>query len=280
MKFGKKNKDKNIDSVEEVAEEKTAVEEADDEVSATDDETSATDECVDEINDDAVQEDASVDDSVEDKEVDKLIKKADKKEAKRKKKAEKKKLKEQKEEDKKKEDVNIVKELLSLIFYIGIVVLLCFLVINFVGCRSKVDGDSMYPTLHDNDNLWVDKLSYTFGEPKRFDVIIFDYDDNTTFVKRIIGLPGETVRIDTDGVIYINNVPLEEDYGYEPIRANNLGRASADVILGEDEYFVLGDNRNNSRDSRFADVGNINIDDIDGKVVLRIYPFSSFGPVD
>ncbi|MCM1082627.1 MAG: signal peptidase I [Clostridium sp.] len=171
----------------------------------------------------------------------------------------------------------MVKELLSLIIYIGIVVLLCFIIINFVGCRSRVEGESMMPTLNNQDNLWVDKLSYTFGDPKRFDVIIFHYNEETTYVKRIIGLPGESVRIDKDGNIYINDVLLREDYGKEKISANNLGRASQPVLLGKDEYFVLGDNRNNSSDSRWADVGNVQREDIVGKVVLRIYPFNDFG---
>lgn len=189
--------------------------------------------------------------------------------------------KDKKKEDKEKkpEEINIVKELLSLIIYIGVVVLLCYFVLNYVGCRSRVDGSSMNPTLEDNDNMWVDKLSYTFGDPKRFDVIIFNYDEDTTYVKRIIGLPGETVRIDQQGRIFINEQLLKEDYGMETILPTNLGRANQPVELEDDEYFVLGDNRNNSQDSRWADVGNVNRKDIVGKVVLRIYPFSSFGVI-
>lgn len=190
-----------------------------------------------------------------------------------------KKEKKSEKESKKPEEINIVKELLSLIIYIGLVILLCYFVINFVGCRSRVDGSSMNPTLEDGDNLWVDKLSYRFGNPKRFDVIIFNYDEDTTYVKRIIGLPGETVRIDQDGHIFINDQLLKEDYGKEVILPTNLGRASQPVVLGEDEYFVLGDNRNNSQDSRWADVGNVNRKDIVGKVILRIYPFSKFGTI-
>lgn len=193
------------------------------------------------------------------------------------KKKDKKNKKRKKKKDRKPEEVNIVKELLSLIIYIGIVVLLCFIIINFVGCRSRVEGESMMPTLNDKDNLWVDKLSYTFGDPKRFDVIIFNYNEDTTYVKRIIGLPGETVRIDKDGKIYINDRLLVENYGKEKISANNLGRASQPVLLGKDEYFVLGDNRNNSSDSRWADVGNVQREDIVGKVVFRIYPFKDLG---
>ena len=202
----------------------------------------------------------------------------------KKKKEKKKKKKKVKKEEQRPEDVNIVKELLSLIIYIGIVVLLCYFIINFVGCRSRVDGDSMEPTLSDGNNLWVDKLSYTFGEPERFDVIIFNYDEDTTYVKRIIGLPGETVRIDQNGNIFITGESgkeqlLKENYGNEKIKPNYLGRANQPVYLNEDEYFVLGDNRNNSRDSRWADVGNVKMEDIVGKVVLRIYPLTEIGVV-
>lgn len=181
--------------------------------------------------------------------------------------------------DDKPREINIVKELLNLIIYIGIVVLLCFLIIRFVGCRSRVDGNSMNPTLENGDNLWVSKLAYTLGDPKRFDVIIFNYDEDTTYVKRIIGLPGETVRIDQTGSIFINEVLLEENYGIEPILPTNLGRANQPVVLGENEYFVLGDNRNHSQDSRWSDVGNVSRDDIVGKVIFRIYPFNKLGRV-
>lgn len=175
------------------------------------------------------------------------------------------------------EDINIVKELLSLIIYFAIVILAVYFILTFVGCKSLVSGPSMNPTLQDMDQVWVDKLTYRFSEPKRFDVIIFNYDEDTTYVKRIIGLPGETVKIDTNGNIYINDKLMNENYGLERIAANKIGRASDKVYLGEGEYFVLGDNRNNSSDSRFADVGNVQKDDIVGKVLLRISPFKKFG---
>ncbi len=190
-----------------------------------------------------------------------------------------KKKKKKKTPERKPDEVNIVKELLGLIIYVGVVILLCFLIITFVGCKSRVDGDSMNPTLEDGDQLWVSKISYTLGKPHRFDVIIFKYDEDDTYVKRIIALPGERIRIDNEGNIYINDMLIEEHYGKEPIMAYNVGRAGQDVLLGEDEYFVLGDNRNNSHDSRWADVGNVSREDIIGKVVFRLYPFSKFGKV-
>ena len=143
-----------------------------------------------------------------------------------------------------------------------------------------VDGSSMNPTLNDKDSLWVDKISYSIGDPKRFDVIIFNYNKDTTYVKRIIGLPGERVRIDQNGIIYINEEVLVENYGNETILPTNVGRACQTILLGSDEYFVLGDNRNNSSDSRYADVGNIKREDIVGKVRLRIYPFKDIGLIN
>ena len=190
----------------------------------------------------------------------------------------KKKRKSKKKKTQKPEEVNIVKELLSLIIYIGIVVLICYFILNFVGCRSKVDGSSMNPTLEDKDNLWVDKLSYTFGDPKRFDVVIFNYDENTTYVKRIIGLPGETVRIDQNGNIYINGKLLKENYGKETMLNN--GRAGSDVYLGSDEYFVLGDNRNNSLDSRYWDNTYVKKEAILAKAGFRYWPLNKIGFVN
>lgn len=146
-----------------------------------------------------------------------------------------------------------------------------FLVIKFVGQRTIVIGDSMNPTLQDGENLITDKITYRFKEPKRFDIIVFPYKDNTSklLIKRIIGMPGETVQIE-NGRVYINGHELNEDYGNAVM--NDGGIAANAITLGEDEYFVLGDNRNNSQDSRFASVGNVHRSDIIGRAWLRIWP--------
>lgn len=180
-----------------------------------------------------------------------------------------KKRKEKKKQEK--EEINIVKDLISLCLYILIIVAACWLILTYVGQRTEVSGDSMNDTLHDGDSLWIDKLSYRLKEPERFDIVVFPYqeEEDTYYIKRIIGLPGETVRIDEEGVIYINDEPLDEDYGKETIEENHRGLAAESVTLGEDEYFVMGDNRNNSRDSRMEDVGNIHKDDFVGKAVFR-----------
>ena len=175
-------------------------------------------------------------------------------------------------------EVNIVRELLNLIIYIGIVIILCYCIITFVGQRTTVSGMSMSPTLESGDNLWIDKFSYRVGDPKRFDIVVFPYQDSDVFyIKRVIGLPGETVQIAPDGSIIIDGQILQESYGKEVIR--DSGTACDPITLGEDEYFVLGDNRNDSRDSRWPDVGNIHKDKIVGKAVFRLTPFSKFGRV-
>ena len=176
------------------------------------------------------------------------------------------------------EDVNIVKDLLTLIPYIGVVILICFLIVTFVGRRTTVHGDSMNPTLQSGDSLWVNMLAYKFGDPQRYDIIVFPYQDDVHYIKRIIGLPGETVQITDTGDILINGEVLVEPKKFDRIRSNGI--ASSPITLGEDEYFVLGDNRNNSRDSRWADVGNIKRDKIIGRAAFRLTPLKKFGSID
>ena len=182
---------------------------------------------------------------------------------------------------KRKEKVNIVRELYYLGIYIGVVIIVCFLIITFIGERTTVVGDSMLPTLHDGDNLWIDKISYRFSDPKRFDVVIFPPRNNSQkiYIKRIIGLPGETVEIKENGDILINGEKLIENYGMEVIDPDRRGLASSPITLGKDEYFVLGDNRNNSEDSRRSIVGNVKKKEIIGKAVFRLSPLSKFGKI-
>ena len=172
-----------------------------------------------------------------------------------------------------------IRAVLELILYFALVAGITFLIIHFVGQRTVVNGVSMQPMLSDGDNLIVDKLSYRFHDPERFDIIVFpfQFQDNTYYIKRIIGLPGETVQIMDDGSIYINGEKLEENYGMEVIKPETIGRAAEPIELGDDEYFVMGDNRNNSSDSRTDMVGNIKRENIIGKAWLRIWPVSDFG---
>ncbi|MDE6925506.1 MAG: signal peptidase I [Acetatifactor sp.] len=172
-----------------------------------------------------------------------------------------------------------MREMISTLLYLLIVLCATYVVIHYVGQRTEVQGASMESTLNDGDNLIVDKITYRFRDPQRFDIIVFpfQYEQDTYYIKRIIGLPGETVQIDLDGTIYINGEVLEENYGREIIKPENVGIAIEPVVLGKDEYFVMGDNRNNSSDSRIEVVGNIHRDDIVGRAWMRIWPLSEIG---
>jgi len=172
------------------------------------------------------------------------------------------------------------RELLGWLAYIVIVIGATYLIVTYVGQRTKVSGDSMEATLHDEDNLIVDKISYRFREPKRYEIIVFPYkyQENTYYIKRIIGLPGETVQI-VGGYVYINGRKLGETYGLEVIESTKYGIAEEPIILGEDEYFVLGDNRNHSSDSRDPSVGILKRDELMGRAWVRIWPLDSIGVI-
>lgn len=172
----------------------------------------------------------------------------------------------------------ILKELLEWIVFLLIIIGATYLIITYVGQRTKVSGQSMETTLHDGDNLIVDKISYRFREPERFEIIVFPYQhkENTYYIKRIIGLPGETVQV-TEGCVYIDGERLDEHYGNELME--NAGLAEEPITLGEDEYFVLGDNRNHSSDSREPSVGILHREDLLGRAWIRIWPLDKFGVI-
>ncbi len=170
-----------------------------------------------------------------------------------------------------------LREMVNFLLYIVGIFLLTYVIIHYVGQRTQVSGSSMEHTLSDGDNLIVDKISYKFHSPERFDIIVFPYQhkEDTYYIKRIIGLPGETVQIDTAGNIYIDGEKLEESYGFEAME--DPGIAEEPITLGEDEYFVLGDNRNGSSDSRDPDVGIVQGESIIGRAWVRLYPFDRIG---
>lgn len=165
------------------------------------------------------------------------------------------------------------KDILS---YLGIIVTV-ILIRTFLITPVKVDGTSMNPTLKNNDILILKKYDKKID---RFDIVVIDYK-KSKLVKRVIGLPGEKIKITTTRVgneyvsaIYINGEKLEENYGMEPIKEDGL--AHEEITLKSDEYFVLGDNRNNSSDSRI--IGPVKLKDIKGTTTTRIIP--KFGKID
>lgn len=176
---------------------------------------------------------------------------------------------------------------------ITMVVCLSFILATYMLGKTTVVGHSMEPTLENDDSLLVDKVSYCFRQPERYDVIVFEptiANVSKYYVKRIVGLPGETIQI-IDGVVYINGEPLENDVIYsfglkdedgkpvEPEKIYNAGLAEKPITLGYDEYFVLGDNRNNSEDSRFSNVGNVKYSAIIGRIWAVSSPFGRMGLV-
>ena len=164
------------------------------------------------------------------------------------------------------------KEIFSYVF----IILFIIIVRIFVVTPVRVDGSSMFPTLHDNDILLLKKFDKSID---RFDVVVIKYD-KSKLVKRVIGLPGERIKISITKVgnnyvskILINGEVLSEEYGKSYMM--DAGIASNEIILGNDEYFVLGDNRNNSTDSRI--IGVIKKKNILGVTDLRIFPFNRIG---
>lgn len=167
------------------------------------------------------------------------------------------------------------KALLLWIIEIALVILAAYLIIEYAVEKTTMMGVSMNTTLNEGEKIIINKLAYIKGEPERYDVIVFSQSKNGHGyynIKRVIGLPGETVEI-VNGDVYINGVRLQENIeNLEPMRV--AGLADEAIILGENEFFVLGDNRNQSEDSRFANIGIIVKNDIIGKAWIRLEPFS------
>ena len=156
----------------------------------------------------------------------------------------------------------------------GLAIVLAFVITLFIK-PTLVSGDSMLPTLHENDYLIINKIGYKIGEPKNGDVIVFKSDleknDGTTkdLVKRIIGVAGDKVVI-KDGKVYLNDKLLDETYLSEGMDTTG----DVDIVVPEGKLFVLRDNREVSLDSRYEQVGLVDVNDVEGKVLVRLYPFN------
>ncbi|MDI3547688.1 MAG: signal peptidase [Halanaerobiales bacterium] len=163
-------------------------------------------------------------------------------------------------------DSGDIKEFFQSLVIAGI---LAFIIITFVAQSFVVDGQSMEPTLHDGERLFVNKFIYRFHPPERMDIIVFTPHGapGKKYIKRVIGLPGETVYI-RDGITYINGEPFKEDFIKEPM----LGEFGP-YQVPENSVFVMGDNRNHSADSRFPGiVGYVNYKSISGKAFWVYWP--------
>ena len=171
----------------------------------------------------------------------------------------------------------MVKEVLSWTVEIALTLLIAFTFVYFIGLRTSVVGQSMSKTLNGGDQILVNRFVYKVTDPKTNDFVVVMPNGNEKsqyYVKRVIGVPGDTVQI-KNGTVYVNGKAFDEETDVASIE--DAGLAAEEITLGADEYFVLGDNRNNSEDSRYANIGNIKKDYIIGKAWFRIAPFSEIG---
>lgn len=178
---------------------------------------------------------------------------------------------------KKKVNMAIVKEVSVWAIEIAITILMAFTFVYFIGLRTSVVGPSMAETLNSGDEILVNRFIYKVTNPKPNDIIVFLPNGNEKshyYVKRVVAVPGDTVLIE-NGALYVNGELFEEEIDVASIE--EAGLAAEEITLASDEFFVLGDNRNNSEDSRYANIGNIKKEHIIGKAWFRIAPWGKIG---
>ena len=171
----------------------------------------------------------------------------------------------------------IIKEIIAWALELVIVVGVAFVLVYFIGLRTSVVGQSMAPTLDSGDEILVNRFAYKVTQPKVDDIIVFLPNGNEKshyYIKRVVAVPGDTVQI-KKGVLYVNGKQVEESKEYDSME--DAGLAEEEITVGEDEYFVLGDNRNNSEDSRYANIGNVKKEYVIGKAWCIISPFGKLG---
>ncbi|MDD3252335.1 MAG: signal peptidase I [Lachnospiraceae bacterium] len=166
------------------------------------------------------------------------------------------------------DEKNLIRRICSWVVDITVALAFAWFCLNSFGMQVTISGQSMVPLLNSGDVVLVNRLAYDLGKPKRLDVVVFEREDKKANVKRVIGVPGDVVQI-KNNQIYINDRLLEAE---ELQQVSLAGLAEYPIELGENEYFLLGDNRDSSEDSRFTNVGNVKESQIRGRVWLRIFP--------
>jgi len=169
-----------------------------------------------------------------------------------------------------------VRSLLEWLIAVGLAILFFLISRNFLFRMAHVTGSSMEPTLYHGDMLMLNRLGWLVNGPRINDVVAFPFrlDPSENFIKRVIALAGDKVDL-IDGVFFVNDVPLDDDFSEAKIVL--LGDEIFPLVVPEGAVFVLGDNRNGSKDSRFTDVGSVPIGDVVGRVAVRVWPLSRLG---
>ncbi len=171
----------------------------------------------------------------------------------------------------------LVKEIITWTVEIAIVLVVAFVLVYFIGLRTGVVGQSMSPTLESGDEILVNRFVYKVSQPKVDDIIVFLPNGNEKshyYIKRVVAVPGDKVQI-KNGTLYVNGEEVKDSF--ESDSMEDAGLAEEEITVGEDEYFVLGDNRNNSEDSRYANIGNVKKEYIIGKAWFIVSPFEKLG---
>lgn len=180
-------------------------------------------------------------------------------------------------EKEKKSKAKLAKDIGLWVFEIVLAIVIAFVFVYFIGQKTTAVGQSMEPTVEAGKKVWINKAAYILATPKRNDVVVFKPNGNKSAhssIKRVIAIPGDTVQI-KEGKVYLNGKELNEQFD----TMVDAGLAQDEIKLDIEEYFVLGDNRNNSEDSRYADIGLVKLSDIEGKAWLYNGKGFSFGRI-